>query len=250
MKKQVLFVFAIIAALSSQAAVITWQTPVTISGDTDVDLTGTLDRAYNFGSNGGSAAVVPSTTVNSVTFAPFGVDANFGLGSANSWTVGQTTLAGAAAQNVVGYDNFDRPNNPYNSLSSSYKDLLKWGAYSFDANNLTLTLGGLTIGKQYLFQFWVDDSRGVVGNRQETLVAGNTSGSLSFNNLLADGGVGQYVIGTFTANSTSQAITINSTTAQANAFQLRDITVPEPSTLLLFGGGCLVMGCVRRRLGQ
>lgn len=51
---------ALSATLDSQAAPITWGSPQTIIGDSDVSLTGSLVFAYNF--NGAN------TTVNSVLF--------------------------------------------------------------------------------------------------------------------------------------------------------------------------------------
>ena len=62
------------------------------------------------------------------------------------------------------------------------------------------------------------------------------------------GSVGQFVIGTFTADSTSQVISFPDLPSYENlvtAYQLRDVTVvPEPSTgLLLLGGlGTLWVG--------
>ena len=62
------------------------------------------------------------------------------------------------------------------------------------------------------------------------------------------GGLGQFAIGTFTADATSEAITFGAPDgsngyALLNAFQLRQITVPEPSSALLCGLGIAgVMG--------
>ena len=63
--------FAILAAVTlllwevgrADAAAILWGSPNTISGNTDVDTTGTLVGAFNMGGTG-----VPTTTVNGVTF--------------------------------------------------------------------------------------------------------------------------------------------------------------------------------------
>lgn len=54
------------ASLPAEAAVITWETPQTISGDSDVSTTGSLIYAYNVGPN-----TVSPSTVNGVTFAAF-----------------------------------------------------------------------------------------------------------------------------------------------------------------------------------
>ena len=50
----------------SDAASILWDTPVPIVADTDISTAGSLLYAFTFGHTG-----VPSTTVNSVFFAPF-----------------------------------------------------------------------------------------------------------------------------------------------------------------------------------
>ena len=48
------------------AAVINWQTPVNVTGDSDVSTAGTLVGAVNLGTPNGPSA---TTTVNGVTFA-------------------------------------------------------------------------------------------------------------------------------------------------------------------------------------
>ena len=61
------FLFTSIAALSALpvfAAPVLWDAPQVVSGDSDVSLTGSFDRAHLFG---GATAVV-----NGVTFSPFG----------------------------------------------------------------------------------------------------------------------------------------------------------------------------------
>ncbi len=95
----------------------------------------------------------------------------------------------------------------------------------------------MTPGNTYLVQFWVNDGRNIGQSRTETVTGGaNTSASLSFG---SDGsGPGQYVIGTFVANSSGgQTLILNAFSSgagpspQVNLFQVRDITstlVPAP----------------------
>ena len=66
------------------AALITWGSATTISGDTDVSTSGTLVGAFNIGGTG-----VPSTTVNGVTFQSFAV------GSTTGGTVANFALSGS-----------------------------------------------------------------------------------------------------------------------------------------------------------
>jgi hypothetical protein len=60
--------------------------------------------------------------------------------------------------------------------------------------------------------------------------------------------VGQFAIGTFTADSTSQVITFNGPVQDIlSAFQLRTSTVPEPTTIALLGLAFLGVMASRRR---
>ncbi len=63
-------------------------------------------------------------------------------------------------------------------------------------------------------------------------------------------GVGQFILGTFVADSTGdETITINSSAPIVTLMELNDITaVPEPSTFALLGGGlCVMLAGIRRK---
>ncbi|PWU15412.1 MAG: hypothetical protein C5B50_15495 [Verrucomicrobia bacterium] len=189
-------------------AAITWQNPETVLGDTDVTTGGTLIYAYNFSS--------AASTVNGVAFT------------------GNTSLSGAGANlsfspsfgaNFGGYGS---SLSPYNSISTAYKVLLG-NADFLDASgaSVTITLNNLTVGHSYAVQVWVSDSRSSA--RQETLSSsGGNTVTLTYDATGGAGGVGQYSIGTFTANATTQSFTLtqvnNSGDVQINALQLRDTT--------------------------
>lgn len=230
----------------AHAATITWGTPTTISGDTDVSTDGVLDRAFNFGS---ASAPVGTITIDGVPFAFFGAT------GASSTTVGTTTLA-ANAGGVNGTNELGSASTPFSSLSTNYQTLLQNGAFGTTGNTLTLTLGGLIVGQTYEFEWWVNDSRGAVGpDRQGTATAGN-SVQLEYNLQNSEGGVGQFALGTFTADATSQIITLTGQTSgavasspQINAMELR--VVPEPSALaLVFVGGTMSILSLRRIRSQ
>jgi hypothetical protein len=225
------------------AAPITWGSSSTISSDADVSTLGSLDRAFNLGGTG-----VPVTTVNGVTFA------SFAYTSGSSVTVGNTSLVGTGG---MGADNaaFGFAAPPFSSLSSNYQTLLQ--SAIFANGSLTLTLSGLVVGQTYLFQWWVNDSRGFDGGQRQTRSTATDSATLEHNVQNADGGVGQFVIGTFVADSTSQQVIVfdgldddpgnpPGAVSQINAFQLR--VIPEPSSIILFAfGGALCLHRLARR---
>lgn len=212
---------ALMASLQAQdgvAATIQWGAPTGISGDADVDTSGTLVRAFN---PGGLAA-----TVNGVAFEVFPVGAqinsvgNFTL-SVPSNTV--SDLGGLAAAQV-----------PFANLSADYRELLGNAATSFPSLTLTLTVDGLTIGKTYLVQFWKNDSRDFNPPGFTFSVDIQPGGiSLDPNTSVVEGGVGQYVIGTFLATSNSESFTFENSEVggSLNAFQLRQVDLSPPRTL-------------------
>jgi hypothetical protein len=221
---------ALTASAAPPNAPVTWGSPTTISGDTDVSLDGSLVAAFNM--------VGGNVTVNGVTFAAFPVtggstsatNGNFSFSESPGILVTWTTLGSASA--------------PFSNLSANYQTLLST-AISTDANNtLTLVMSGLVTGQQYEFEWWLNAASNSSAGFLTTATATN-SVSLDDNTTNANGGVGQYVIGTFTANAGSETITFNGTsTGQAptiNAFQLR--AVPEPSTMsILLLGGVVISG--------
>ena len=217
----------------AMGAVITWSAPQNIAGDSDVITGGSLVGAFNVGDTGVSAA-----TVNGVTFNPFA------LGGASSGTIGNFTLA---TTDIFLSDNVfhDSTAAPFTNLSAGYKTLLASATLTATPANFTLTMSGLTLGHQYKFQWFVNTSG--PGAQLHLASAGNTV-ALSDNVSNLDGGLGQFVVGTFVADALSEVITFSPNSgsgqaAQLNGFQLRDLgAVPEPTgTVLTFSGLCVLM---------
>ena len=217
-------------AVVSVNAPITWGAPTTISGDSDVSTDGTLVAAFNM--NG------PAVTVNGVTFASFTYPF-----MATTATNGNFTFTESPGH-MLAESNLGAANPPFNGLSANYQSLLSTAVSTDDNNTLTLNINGLTIGQQYEFEFFVNGSNTAGTDNFRTIASATNSVTLDDNTTNAVGGVGQFVIGTFTASSSSEFITFNGTdTTQAptiNAFELR--AVPEPATMSIFIFGSALLG--------
>lgn len=223
-------------APASRAAIITWGAPTNISGNTDVSTTGTLVGAANNG-NGS----ISSTTVNGVTFA--------------AWPTVITTTSGifSLGDLASGFLSFS-VTLPASSLSASYQTLVRSGTVPLPAA-ATLTMSGLTAGNTYQFQWWSSVDNDFIGNLSTvfaTATAGN-SVTLDANTTNANGGLGQFVIGTFVADGATQVVTF----AQGSVFngmQLRQTgTVSAPdggSAAGLLGLALAALGLARRRVAR
>ena len=199
----------ILLPTAASGASITWGTPTTMAGDTDVSTAGSLLYAYDAS---GTAA-----TVNTVPFAA--------ASGSSAWGAGVTFSSGWSGSTTTAYGSGS--GNPWNGLSSAYRIALEGGTYG-GASAATLTLNNLTTGHAYQVQVWVVDTRGAEGTRTETVTStGGNTVTLAYNSTGTNGGVGQYTIGTFTASATTQTITLTgNSSSQLNAIQVRDQTTP------------------------
>lgn len=183
--------------------------------------------------------------MNGVTFAPFAIPS----GGTGSVSVGNFTLGFAKSRDA---DNtaFGASSAPFSSLSTSYKSLLQSGVVDSDINGtggrITLTMSGLSVGTTYTFQWWSNDSQPVLVPGSTTATSGN-SVALDYNSTNAAGGVGQFAVGTFIADSSTQVITFSNSAdwPVVNAFQLR--AIPEPATAGMLAAGLVCLLARRRR---
>ncbi len=217
-----------LATVATAQSDITWQAPLTISGSSGVNTTGTLLGTWAPYSGDATSGI----TVNGVTFQAF------------------PDLPGASTtlDNGTGNGTYASPG----TLNSQYNDLLTAGAFGNGSGAYTLSWNGMTQGNTYLVQLWVQDGRNsTVNQRTETLTGGaNTSLALAYGS--GDSGPGQYVIGTFVAGSGSETLTLTPgpafPSAQFNLLQVRDITaVPEPSAMALGLAGFGLLLCLFRK---
>jgi hypothetical protein len=231
--------------LAAQAAPpvanITWGSAQNITGDSDVSTLGSLLYAYNAGEAG-----VTSTTVNGVLFSPY----VFPHHPHQTTTTGSVTFT-ESPDYLWSINTLGTVVPPFDFLSGNYATLLSSGGSANSLNTITATLGGLTGGRDYLIQWWSNDSAFINGGifiQTQASQAGNPSSVTLGSNLSNSvGGLGQYAIGTFTATDSFVEFDLNGIGGfpLINAFQVRDVTssaVPEPSQvaaslLLLFGIG-------------
>ena len=133
----------------------------------------------------------------------------------------------------------------FSGLDTDYQNLLGNGIWASGSYTVTLQLTGLTTGDRYLFEWWVNDSR---GSTRLTTASDGAAVTLNFNTSgNTSGGEGQYAIGIFTATTDTETIAFSSSTFdQINAYQLRDLGIPEPSTIMLLGLGSLLLWRFRK----
>lgn len=219
-------------------AVIDWGSgPQNITGDSDVLTIGDLVTGSNLGPDG----TVADVTVNGVTFTAVGFPTS-GTGT-QILTGNNNTLFFEDTGFLVSYGSLGSGTGAFAGLSSNYQSLLGTAGGSSLLLTLHITLSGLTVGEQYVFQFFTNNSSltssTFSGTRLSTNAAAGNPISLVDNVPNTAGGLGQYGVGTFTATSTSQVIDFTGGNGNQvptiNAFQLR--VVPEPSSIAMMAMG-------------
>lgn len=203
--------------LAAQAATITWDTAATdIVDESNASTNGNSIWAYNLGT-----AATETDTINGVTFVGMTTAASAGLA-----TTGIPSVTGNAYRNNVA-------GSAFLGLSEDYQDILESGNYD-GSGTATLTLTELSSGQEYEVQFWLNDAR----NRADmdtiprTATIFGTGIVVDYNTAGAstNGGLGQCISGTFTADAETQSFDLDSAALQLNAIQLRLLS---DATLLL-----------------
>jgi hypothetical protein len=241
-----------VAVLAPAHADISWGSAQNVSGVSDVDTTGTLLYAYKFGNS-----LTGATTVNGVSFEPFNVTNETSTATVGSVTLTAVSQPGYGAVMYSG-DSATSGSNPFAALPVAYQSLLSGVVQSVAFDNdpgqpLSIQLGGLTAGTEYLVQWWSSVTDTYV--LSQTVASGSPNVTLDSNTTNVAGGLGQYATGTFTASSSTFTFTLEGLQMYApsydvptiNALQVR--AVPEPSTyaMALAGLACGGYSLLRRR---
>jgi len=217
------------AAANAQNANITWQTPLTISGASDVSTVGTLFGTWAPGNDWGGSDYADLFPVNGVTFSAYG-------------TAGVNFNFSGAGINMDRYNGFADPG----TADANYNHLLHTAMFNWNAgsSSMTVSWNNMTVGNTYLVEAWLNDGRAGQSGSSTLTGGANTSDSV----FIGNGAPGQFIIGTFVAESDAQSFTI-SPGIMLNLVQVRDITVvPEPSALAFIatGAGAMVLSFRRK----
>jgi len=223
---------------SAQASLITWEAASTTTGVAvnDVRTNGTSVVAINL-----ATGTIASVTLNGV---------NFSAGT-TIFPINAGALSGSLTNAAVAY-------NP-----TTYTNLLSTLAYGGGrTNSMNIGGGSLVLGYQYQVQLWFADNRNLVGRENLGMeIGGAPSGN--FVTLLSGSrgpAFGQYAVGTFVADGTSQTLYMETADNLAsgqmgnlhlNAYQIRFLAVPEPGVAgMIVLGGALVAFSRRRLLSR
>jgi hypothetical protein len=230
MKKTLLFAaIASTIIATANAANIIWQTPVTISGASDVSTTGTFFGSWAPGNDYGSPNRSDDHPVNGITFAAYGTGANFGFSGVDI--------------NMDRYNGFASPN----TADASYNYLLTVSAFNWNQTPLTVSWDNMTPGYTYLLQAWVNDGRTGPGAFSSTFTGGANISDPVNGGSGPVGSPGQFIVGTFVADGTTQSFTM-SPGIMMNLLQVRTIAVPETSSFALLAVGMVALCGFRRKI--
>lgn len=235
-----------VAAGSTQASVITWQAPSTITSTSVLDTIpgdfsgATLQQSVYFGSD--SATYTVATTG--------GQNIAFTHGASS-------TAAPSGTATGVFYGGVQKLSGSPTS-DTSFNNVLEndsWASSASSSKPQTLQIGGLASGTSYAIQLFAYDPRSGNTLRQEEFAdtvdaSGNNSASFLTTNATS-------VIGTFTATSSVQDVYVWQTVAEptnqwnttVSGFTLYSVpaSVPDPATLGLVAVGGLGLLTLRRR---
>jgi hypothetical protein len=211
---------------NANAAAISWSATQNTSGPSDIVSGGTVVLAYN-GTNA-AADVGNNVTVSGITFV------------SDNYLSGPNNTASFIGANTSGDTNYDA--------------LLTRNTFG-GGTSPTLVLPGLTSGQDYLLQVWFIETRTIntppLNNRVMTY--GDNEAVESLVNVAGDPSgtgmsLGQYAIGTFTADGTTQELHLIANdfgNAHFAALLVRQ-AIPEPQSIVLIGLGLVGLASLGR----
>ena len=218
-------------AATSNAATITWGTWTGVTDNTAIQVLGgyTTVEGVNFN---GSTTTINNGTVD-VSFIGIALNAS---GSAAGITVASSGFS------------FGSTNSGNSDVVSNVGSPQTWGTVLDrvigTATPATISLSGLTAGDDYYVQFFSSaPDPNILSDSKITSGGGDSP----FFGTHAAGGT-KYLIGTFTADATSQAFAVSGEEPTYSALVIGVQPVPEPATVALAGLGLLgLAGWARRK---
>ncbi len=230
----------LMAGTSVRAAAITWLTPVHITtADAALSQAGTIDYAVGWTGSGSATTV----TLGS------GQKVVFNAGTINGTGLVQISGAyGICGGTCAGFSGTSNAN--FNAAIDGF---------AYDGTE-TVTLTGLVVGTSYTVQIFSLDDRGCCASKTQIFEVGASGdSSASFAHSAND-----YLLGSFTANATTEAITAigQQNTGACNANSCTNVnavvlytnasasSIPEPGSVVLLGGGRVGLVGMRRRRMQ
>lgn len=152
----------------------------------------------------GFVSAIGGLCVHGVTFQPFGVTHDVGPVTNGSVTVEETNPHFYPAGDQV----LSSTAAPFSTLGTSDRGLPSTDMYASHFGSIRVDRGGLAPGSTYRLQPWIKASTVATGSLapkwqyfDSTSGSGvSTSVTLDANTSNAEGGLGQHVIGTFTAS--------------------------------------------------
>ena len=198
-------VISLLCATAS-AATIEWEEARNVGADADVSTEGDLVCAYNENNVDVTINGVLFKGANSVAWLPFASAKEHDIQLADFRTDGWR-------QNT-----FCPSFTPSATLSQDYQHLLHGGVFR-GAGTATVTLLGLQPGEEYLVQIWINDNRSNASPCDVVI-----GGSCTVNSHPTGATYGQFAIGRFRADSSSQNISLYSAVSPFfNSIQVRKL---------------------------
>jgi hypothetical protein len=222
--------FLILAGAVSVHAQITWGSVGDISDTSNISTTGSFIDAVTLH----GLDTYASTTIGDTTF--------INLDSLFTATGGSPSQSATGGTITVTDDNTANHETPPTS-DTAYQDALGYAGYTNNGEPGTISFSGLTANQTYQVEVWSYYS----DDRFDPVLSGTNPIQLTST-------VGQYVVGTFTAPSSTFTFDYSLSTdsgaagALINAVALREL--PEPSTWLMMGIGAVLVGWRLRRTAQ
>jgi hypothetical protein len=242
-------VLVVLLCGSTDGAVITWNAAqdTTSSAANDVADGGNVILAINGQSQTNGSALRPgNVTLDGVLFESRDFD-NF-LGAFAIQSTAALSLPSGTTTGDAAYDTFLTHVAFANTANAT--NTANTGLSGTDVN-VVFPILGLTTNSDYLVQVWYTDERNGNSNRVATFGDNETVESLV--NVPATGanGFGSFVVGTFTADATTQDLRIaiaNAPRSHVTGLLVREVVaVPEPSAFFAIAMASTVIGSRRRK---